>query len=135
MGQQVPFNGRLEGSVTITPVVPPFIVDVLIQGTGNATHLGSFTLTVPHRVDRSTGTGNGSYQFTAANGDMLYADFVGAATFIAPGVLKLVETATFTGGTGRFAGATGSFTTERVFDSASGITTGSFEGTISAPGH
>ena len=37
-------------------------------------------------------------------------------------------------GTGRFAGATGSFTVQRQFDPATGTTTGSFEGTISSPG-
>ena len=133
MGREVPFKGRLEGSVTITPATPPFI-DVLIEATGNATHLGSFMLTVPHRVNSATRTGEGSFEFTAANGDTLYADFEGAGTMIAPGVLELVETATITGGTGRFEGATGSFTVERVFNLASGMTTGSFEGTISAPG-
>jgi hypothetical protein len=45
-----------------------------------------------------------------------------------------METATITGGTGRFAGATGSFTTERLFDTVTLTTTGSFEGTISSPG-
>lgn len=52
----------------------------------------------------------------------------------APGVLSIRETATITGGTGRFAGATGSFTAERVFNIATSITTGSFEGAISSPG-
>jgi hypothetical protein len=41
-----------------------------------------------------------------------------------------VETATVTGGTGRFAGATGSFICERLFDTIAGTTAGSFEGTI-----
>ncbi|HET7217906.1 MAG TPA: hypothetical protein VFJ02_07650, partial [Vicinamibacterales bacterium] len=62
------------------------------------------------------------------------AGFTGHATLTAPGVLSIVETATITGGTGRFADATGSFTVERVFNQATGVTTGSFEGTISSPG-
>ena len=128
-GKQVPFKGRLEGTVSITPNPPN--LEVLIQGTGNATHLGHFTLVVPHLVDPATRTGGGSYEFTAANGDMLFAEFVGNATQIAPGVFHLVETATITGGTGRFANATGDFTCERTFDMAAGTTTGSFDGTIS----
>ena len=52
----------------------------------------------------------------------------------APGFLYIVETATITGGTGRFAGATGSFVCERLYDIAGGTTIGSFDGTISAPG-
>jgi hypothetical protein len=133
-GEQVPFRGRLEGVVTVTPVDPP-IVSVLVNGRGNATQLGEFTVAIPHLVDRSTRTATGSYRFTAANGDTLTADFSGQATPTAtPGVLHIVETATITGGTGRFAGATGGFTVERLFDSVAGTTTGSFDGTISSPG-
>ncbi len=81
-----------------------------------------------------TRTATGSYEFTAANGDTLTADFTGQASLATPGVLSIVETATITGGTGRFAGATGSFTGERLFDTATLMTTGSFEGTLSSPG-
>jgi len=49
-------------------------------------------------------------------------------------VVRIVEEATITGGTGRFAGATGSFTTVRLYDPVAGTTSGSFEGTISTPG-
>jgi hypothetical protein len=37
----------------------------------------------------------------------------------------------FCGGTGRFAGATGSLTVERVLIQATGVSSGSFNGTIS----
>jgi hypothetical protein len=131
--QRVPFKGRLDGTVTITPASPS--LEVLIEATGNATHLGDFTLVVPHLVNPATRTGTGSYEFTAANGDMLFADFTGSATQIAPGLLRLVETATITGGSGRFAEATGSFTCERIFNMAAGTTTGSFEGTIFRNSH
>jgi hypothetical protein len=135
-GEQVPFKGRLEGVVVISPVPggPPTLVDVLVTATGNATHLGKFEITVPHRVDRSTTppSAAGFYYFTAANGDTLSASFTGQATPTAtPGVLAIVETATITGGTGRFAGASGGFTCERFFDTTTDETFGSFEGTIS----
>ena len=55
----------------------------------------------------------GTYEFTAANGDTLIADVTGQSP-TPPGVLLSVETATITGGTGRFASATGSFTVERL---------------------
>ena len=62
----------------------------------------------------------------------MYAEFTGQATPTAiPGVLYIEETATITGGTGRFAGATGSFISERLYDTVAGTTIGSFEGTIS----
>ena len=130
--QEVPFKGRLEGTATITPGTPPFL-SVLIEGTGNATHLGRFTVEIPHVVNAMNRTSAGTYEFTAANGDTLTAGFTGQSTLTAPGVLSIVETATITGGTGRFADATGSFTVERSFNQVTGVTTGSFEGTISSP--
>jgi hypothetical protein len=130
-GEQVPFKGRLEGDVTVTPLAPP-LRQVDVEAAGTATLLGKFTLDIPHLVDGATRTAAGTYEFTAANGDKLYAEFTGTATPTAtPGVLYIEETATITGGTGRFAGATGSFTGERLYDTAAGTTTGSFEGTLS----
>jgi hypothetical protein len=46
----------------------------------------------------------------------------------------LEEVMTITGGTGRFADATGSFTLERVINLSTGVSSGSFSGTISSPG-
>jgi hypothetical protein len=132
-GTQVPFKGRLEGNVTVMPLTPP-LLDVDVEAAGEATHLGQFTLDIPHVVNLATRTAIGTYEFTAANSDKVYATFTGIATPTAiPGVLYIEETATITGGTGRFAGATGSFTSERWYDTIAGTTIGSFEGTISKP--
>lgn len=132
---QVPFKGTLEGTVTITPLDPPF-ASVLIEGTGNATHLGRYSVEFIATVNQTTrqGVGPGRLVFTAANGDTLTAEGMGQATLVAPGVLSITETASITGGTGRFAGATGSFVIERTFFVAAGLTTGSFEGTMPSPG-
>src|SRR5262249_59595520 len=95
-----------------------------VKATGNATQLGQFTLDIPHIVNHTNGTAIGSYEFTAANGDTLVAVFTGQATPTStPGVLYIVETATLIGGTGRFAGATGGFVCERLFDRIAGPTT------------
>ena len=132
-GEQLPFKGSFEGDVTVTPLAPPFVM-ADVEATGNATLLGLFTLDIPHVVNRAKRTADGTYEFTAANGDKVYATFTGTAAPTAiPGVLYIEEAATITGGTGRFAGATGSFTSERWYDMIEGTTTGSFEGTISSP--
>jgi hypothetical protein len=129
-GELVPFKGSLEGVVSHTPN-PPFDF-VEIDATGSASHLGRFELAIPHLVDTSTRTAIGTYEFIAANGDMLFADFTGQATPTStPGVVLIVETATITGGTGRFAGASGSFVVERLFDRIADTTVGSFQGAIS----
>ena len=132
--QALPFKGRLEGSFTFVPDPPPStFASVDFALTGNATHLGRFILTGPHRVNlaETPATAVGTFEFTAANGDTLRASFTGIGTPAAtPGIASIVETATITGGTGRFAGATGSFIVERIVDLINFQTTGSFEGTL-----
>ena len=123
----VPFRGSFEGTQTLTP---PNSVNG--RATGNGTYLGQFTVVFPHTVDFVNRTGDGTYRFTAANGDELTAHFVGQAQ--GGPIVSIEEHATITGGTGRFAGATGSFTVQRRFDPANGTTEGSFEGTISSVG-
>lgn len=131
-GDQVPFKGRFTGDVTVTGAPP--ILSVLVESAGTATQLGRFTVDIPHFVDVRTRTAIGIYEFTAANGDKVYAEFTGLATPTAtPGVLYIEETATITGGTGRFAGASGSFSVERWYDTVAGTTVGSFEGPSRRP--
>ena len=133
-GDEVPFKGTLEGRLTVsTPIEPPLLSN-LNEATGIASHLGRFTLKIPHIVNTMTRVATGTYEFTAANGDTMVATFTGQASLVSPGVLSVLDTATITGGTGRFAEATGSFTAERIFVMATGEITGSFEGTVSSPG-
>jgi hypothetical protein len=104
---------------------------VHLTGTGNATHLGDYTAIFDFRIDlRPPATpAVGSFSLTAANGDSIFGGLVGRAS-IANGVATVVETATITGGTGRFTEATGSFTVARTVVEATGISSGSFDGTI-----
>ena len=129
--KQVPFRGRLEGVATVAPLTPPF-VSINVEGSGQATQLGHFEVSIPHVTNRSNGTAEGTYEFTAANGDTLTADFTSQVTPTdVPGVVNVAVTATITGGTGRFAGATGSFVGDRIADMVHGTVTESFDGTIS----
>ena len=135
-GDPLPFTGSLAGDVTHTSIDPETDY-VVVDAAGLATQLGLFEVTVPHLVDLPTRTAVGYYEFTAANGDKLIASFTGLATPTAtPGVISIVETATIDPdlSTGRFAGASGSFVVERLYDRVAGTTIGSFKGTISAPG-
>jgi hypothetical protein len=147
-GHEVPFKGSLAGVETTTsvdpglpPVVPP-VAHILGEWTGNANHLGRYTLENPHTVNLMSRDATGTLTFTAANGDTVTADVTGHAEIVSgnppTAVLSIVEHAIITGGTGRFEGATGTFTVERTLNQATppGVTTttGSFEGTISSPG-
>ena len=74
--------------------------------------LGLSQIVFPHEMFFPTKAVTGLMTITAANGDELKADVVGWA-FPDPGVSGgsiLDQTGTFTGGTGRFADAKGSFT-------------------------
>ena len=125
-----PFKGTMEGLETVTRTEDPFVFFVL-TGRGNATHLGSFTLYAPHVADLAAAVGMGKFELTAANGDTVTATFTGAATPIPNSQeVTIVEYAVITGGTGRFAGATGTFRLERVFSFITSLTKGSFDGVI-----
>jgi hypothetical protein len=132
-GEQVPFKGSLEGVDTATPLTPPFF-SATVEATGEATHLGEFTLTILVTGNRATGMATGTFLFTAANGDTVFGTLSGQSTLTAPGVITIAENMIITGGTCRFADSTGSFTGTRLKNLATGETIGGFEGTISSPG-
>lgn len=133
-GGSVPFSGWLQGDVTRTPTDPPPFVSVLVEGEGLASHLGRFTIDIPHLVNPVTRTAAGTYEFVAANGDTLTAEFTGQSTPIeGTTFLWIKETATIIGGTGRFTNATGEFDAVRLFDTSDGTTCGWFDGVISRP--
>jgi hypothetical protein len=129
-----PFRGTFDGTQTVTPLppFPPTSASVDVTASGTSTHLGRFTMELPHIVDFTTSSATGTATITAASGDTIVATFTGHAV---PGpVVAITEQATVVSGTGRFAGATGTFTITRLFVQADGVTTGTIEGTISAPG-
>jgi len=131
--EQVPFRGSLAAVETDVVQGGTLIVDG--SGVGNATELGRFAMTFHVEVDLGTLIGVGTATFVAANTDSLFTSFTGHATPTPdPNVFTLEEVETITGGTGRFAGVTGSFTLERVVNLVTGVSSGSFNGTILNPG-
>lgn len=124
----VPLKGSLEGTVAITPLGPA-TASVVITASGNATHLGRFTLQMPHLVNFATATGEGTFTFSAGNGDTLTGVFAGHADTTPP-IFTIEESGSITGGTGRFSGASGTIAIHRLFDPAAGTTTGTIEGTL-----
>jgi len=136
----LPFKGTLEGQhISRTPLDPPFVLD-RFEAEGQATQLGQFKLVIEATVDFGSRpvTGAGTDTFTAANGDQLVADITGFSALVRPGIVLITEHAIIAPNrsTGRFAGAEGTFTVERLADAATGVggvTVGTFEGTISLP--
>ena len=136
------FKGIFQGQ-DAHDILPPGATTVAISTTakGTGTHLGRFSLireVTGNLVDFSA---TGSAQWIAANRDSIYTTIVGQAELsdIPGGFLRVTEIHTITGGTGRFAGAQGSFTVELFHklepsEVAGGVEThdifGSFHGTI-----
>jgi hypothetical protein len=87
------------------------------EGSGTATHLGditqSGTLFLAPPDANFVFPGYGSVTFVAANGDSVSFDYEG---FLNAVTGEGTGTFTFTGGTGRFAGATGSGTFDALID-------------------
>jgi hypothetical protein len=131
--RQLLLKGSLEASETHVVTPPTMLVDA--TGSGNATQLGSFTMSFHTEVFLPTlFAASESATLVAADGSSLFGEGSGQGTLTGtPGIISIVETYTITGGTGRFAGATGSFTVERLADRATGISSGTINGTIVLP--
>lgn len=105
-----PFHGRYEGSVSV-PVGTPVLEDVSFTVTGVASLLGRFQMANVADIDLTTLSSAGTTTITAASGDALYTTYSSAGTDNGDGSYTVVGEHEITGGTGRFEGATGSFTT------------------------
>jgi len=130
--RQFHLKGSLEASETSQGAPPTVYIDV--RSTGNATHLGRYTgqFDVVLQIPSLAGTASGS--LVAADGSTLFLEGQGQGTPTdVPTVISIVETLTITGGTGRFAGATGNVTIERVLDRTTRLSSGTMSGTIVLP--
>ena len=129
--QGVPFRGSVTESVeTGSSFEFPFYFSM---GTfiGQATHLGRFTATYEVQINVLTGVGVGPNHFIAANGDSLFTELIGQSYPTKnPDVVLIVNVHSITGGTGRFAGATGSFTENVLLNLVTFNGPSSFDGTI-----
>src|SRR6266498_5557679 len=116
--RQLLFKGSLQA--TETHLVTPPTMFVEATGSGNATQLGLFTMSFQGVVYLPTlFAASESAALVAADGANLFAEGQGQGTLTEiPGIVSIVETYTITGGTGRFAGASGNFTVQRLVDRA-----------------
>jgi len=113
-GEMVPFNGTVSGYVETQEPVDQCTVHTHVVNFGNANQLGAFTGTAEFYPnfceDPPNITYTGMFHWFAGNGDLIEGTFDGYLTDPdMDGVYDNYETAEVTGGTGRFAGATGTF--------------------------
>jgi hypothetical protein len=126
----LPFQGTVKAAENNTVEFP--LIQINLAAAGQATHLGRFTMTMEGVVNLLNMSAVATAQFHAANGDHLTTQVVGQATPAEnPVQITIFEIHTIVGGTGRFAGASGSFTLQRLLDQSTGLSSGAFSGVIS----
>jgi hypothetical protein len=136
----VPFKGK-EVFVDSTPLSFSFpFASNLTTAEGKATHIGRYTIGGVTVINVTSATATGTFRMVAANGDILFLTMTGYA--LQPFSLKqTVAYFTVTRGTGRFEGATGSWTSDSHFVHPvnAGISPNPYvaqlTGTISLPKH
>jgi hypothetical protein len=133
------FSGSIAGSESGAPFPDPaegLFVNASVTSTDTA--LGPFTLYYSIPVvfafaNTPPGNAGGSRMIVgdAANGDSILACFFGRNSGLCDnGDLRHVDPWTIIGGTGRYAGAKGSFTTDQCSNLDTGETSGTIRGTI-----
>jgi hypothetical protein len=87
---EVPFKGSVQAVESYEIQFPTLFVDT--TGSGEATHLGRFTVTWEFTVNLLNGAGIGSAHFIAANGDSVFTESLGQGDPTDTGINRVVET-------------------------------------------
>jgi hypothetical protein len=127
-----PFKGTIQSTETSVTVFPT--LSVTGSGSGDATELGAFTINYQVEISLLDLSSVESAELTGTKGDSIRAEAVGQATENrTPGMLNVVDIYKITGGTGRFNGASGTFTLNRLVSMTTGASSSTFEGYLLMP--
>lgn len=129
-GTARPFKGSCELTFSAPSFPLPPIIHQVDTGTCQFTHLGRTDFYGELDINFATGTQSGWRTLTAANGDELYLTVTGRNAGAVGGVVTIDAQMVIVGGTGRFAGATGSARATGTATLATRSTSVSLEGTI-----
>lgn len=127
-GAQVPYKGSDSGGFTVPGTCAPGVFQIDINGTGTATHVGTYTYHAAECFDPVASTVAGEFTVTAANGDTLFGTYSGPCAGD-----SCAESAVVDGGTGRFEGAQGQFDVTVVVTGPDTYSE-TVSGTLSTPG-
>ena len=129
---RLPFKGTMQSNETYSTAF--YTLFVIANGSGEATELGRFTASYQMESNLLDMSVSESVSLVGTNGDSLQAKAVGQAVEDqTPGMFKVVEIYTITGGAGRFAGASGTLTMNRLLSINVGVASSTFEGYILLP--
>jgi len=125
-------QGTMQSNETSVTVFPTMSITAV--GTGDATQLGHFTISYHTEVNLLDLSVVETAQWNGTSGNTLNIKAVGQATEDrTPGMLKLIEIYTITGGSGRLTGVSGTLTVNRVVSATTGVTSSTFEGYLLLP--
>ena len=120
-----PFRATIQASEVFSPTGQTGVFEVVIAGTGKGNLFGNLTFSATETIDFVSRPGidtasDGAFVITASDGARLFATYTGTGVPDPdnPGVFLGESTATITGGTGRFAGASGTVPFSLSIDSA-----------------
>lgn len=134
-GAQVPLKGSDRGSFTLTADgCGPGVFAVVVDDAGTATHLGAYAYHSSECFNGATGAFSGVFTMTAANGDTLSGTYAGTVVSVVGDLGFYEQDNTITGGTGRFAGASGAFHLSGIANLATLESSQRIAGTVSSPG-
>lgn len=120
-GHLRPIQGSCDAAIISLVSVPPTTAREVVTGSCLISHLGKTTFYLQQIIDYTTFVGTSEVlTFTAANGDVLRATSITQGTPTGPASVSLAGTFVFTGGTGRFANATGQANFTGTADFATG---------------
>jgi hypothetical protein len=126
----LPIKGHCEVETVQVEPISPLVIRRVSVGTCQLSHLGRTRLLSVANTNLVTLEQEGEHTFTAANGDQLYATSVGTGSLTPPATVRFTGVTTISGGTGRFANATGIMQVEGLSDLAAGFSTFSYSGWI-----
>jgi hypothetical protein len=140
----VPFRATVAETFTASPCPPIPSLCVTNTGSGQATHLGNIRESTVTVLDLASKPGPGcatdghaerrTTTLYAANGDQVTLTATGYSCPTGPTTLSFVDSYVVTGGTGRFAGASGGGTITGTVDLANGTAVDTFSGALSEAG-
>lgn len=121
--------------VAAEPRCGPTAITLGFEGSGIATHFGRMSGTASNCTEPSLGSGSvaiwdGVATFVAADGSTVTVAYEGRQAAPDGGVAAVSTSNSVISGTGRFAGASGSWTATGEVDFATGVFMGSFSGWI-----
>jgi len=134
-GSFLPFRGSDMGAFDLPGSCSDGSLQVVIEGSGTATHLGHYSYAATECFNPTTGAFSGVNTIVAASGDELFGAYVGQVAPTAdPDIVTYRESLVISGGTGRFTEATGVFDVNGRANLATLEYSQSMAGTLSKPG-